>query len=612
MKTDRFADSIRRKLDSIRPEFSERDWTKMQAMLKQTGPLPNATPTRPRMFSGQAARLIAAGAAGTALFLGTTLYQTYELNRLRNSTQPTGHTTAQVDSARTITTDTSMLTRSDRSATDTDATDAPESAPAVVRDTVYIDRYIRVPATTTPERTERLARTPNAAIDRSTESVADRESTADRDVPQRRYTSAKPAPTANRPVDAVEPATVAGNQRATTPADRPSGSTEQPGTSESGIREPGQPSRNQSSSLARQSGANRAGDRAGAAIDRNTATIGRDKPVGGNAGAGSGSNGTSIPSGSESVAGSNTPSISRTEVIERIDARTDKPASVAGEIAGLAAIVAEPIQVQPVLASNIAWDQRLLQRSRRMRPARTVVVGGPTLAKSSEEQAAPEKPARQSAPSLVKVRIGAGSDLNGRLWSAGGYAELLAGKHVTFSIGISRATFDNGNYITEGIFNQRYQAGLVGGPAGSDFRREFGLEKRIDPRHEIINIGLQTVRLVMPLTIGYRLPVSSSFAITPTLGTILNLQSQEQVSYIIRRPPSMPPYGYGSEYSSNADCQYRPVSMLNNVTLGATVEWQRKHWGIQAGPILTISSQPDPDWVSSLSGGLRARAFFQF
>jgi hypothetical protein len=75
----------------------------------------------------------------------------------------------------------------------------------------------------------------------------------------------------------------------------------------------------------------------------------------------------------------------------------------------------------------------------------------------------------------------------------------------------------------------------------------------------------------------------------------------------------MPPYGgYSPEYSSDADCQYRKVSILNNAMLGATVEWQRKHWGLQAGPILTIAAQPDPDWVSSLSGGIRARAFFQF
>jgi hypothetical protein len=597
MKTDRFADSIRRKLDSIRPEFSERDWTKMQAMLKQTGPLPNTTPTSPRMFSGSAARLIAAGAAGTALFLGTTLYQTYELNRLRNSTQQMGHSTVQVDSARTITTDTLQVTHSDAPPVDAHSPDRvrTEATPAVIRDTVFVDRYIRIPVAAAPDRTGQLARTPNSSSSQSAESAIDRESTNGRnaDFPQRQYSSAKPAQTANRSVDAAKSATVAGNQ--IKPAS-PNGSLV--------IGDTGTDDQSQSSLLAGHSSDNRVSNRAESVTSRTDQTQ-RTNP---SAGTNVGSNGTSVPPTTGLASGRAESAASRTETSVTGDSQAANTTPTVGEATGSVAIVANPIQVQPVQPSHIAWEQRLQQRSRRMRPTRTVVVSGPTVAKSSSESA-PETPKQQSISSLFKVRVGAGSDLNGRLWSVGGYAELLAGRHITLSIGLSRASFDNGKYITEGLFNQRYQQG----PKDLDFRREFDLGKRVDPRHEIININLQTVRLVMPLTIGYRLPINSSFAITPTLGTILNLQSQEQVSYIVRRPPSMPPYGgYSPEYSSDADCQYRKVSILNNAMLGATVEWQRKHWGLQAGPILTIAAQPDPDWVSSLSGGIRARAFFQF
>ncbi len=588
----------------------------MQAMLKQTGPLPNARPTRPRLFSGQAARLIAAGAAGTALFLGTTLYQTYELNRLRKSTQPVGHTTVQVDSARTITTDTPQITQSDAPPVVANSPDGrTETAQAIVRDTVYIDRYIRVPVAAAPDRTDRLAHTPNPVPGQSAESTVDRESAVGRStsLPQQRSGPTKSAQTANRLPDAAEPTTVADNQPALAPRSKSDGSAEYMSTGQPGSSDLGSRSRNQPSFPAGQSTADRAGNRPESAIgSRNTTRTGRGQRADRNADTGSGSTGSLTPATNESVVGRTESAISRTETATTGHAQTSETASTAGESTGSAAISAEPIQVQPVQLGSIAWEQRLLHRSRGMRPARTVVVGGPTIAKSSSEQSAPEKPERQSTPSLVKVRIGAGSDLNGRLWSVGVYAELLAGRHVTLSIGLSRASFDNGKYITEGLFNQQYQQGPQG-PQGQNFRREFGLEKRVDPRHEIININLQTIRLVMPLTIGYRLPINSSFAITPTLGTILNLQSQEQVSYIIRRPPSMPPYGgYSSEYSSDADCQSRTVSILNNVMLGATVEWQRKHWGLQAGPILTIAAQPDPDWTSSLSGGLRARAFFQF
>jgi hypothetical protein len=632
MKTDRFADSIRRKLDSIRPDFSERDWTKMQAMLKQAGPLPNALPPRPRVFSGQAARLIVAGAAGTVLFLGTTLYQTYELNRLRKLTQAVSQPApTQVDSARTITTDTPMANRTDRPTglpgvatrdvvVPERATDIRQTSPTVIRDTVYIDRYIRVPGNAQP-RTERLARTADAETDQQL--------TAETDLPT---TPGSRPVVSDRLSSQVNPS---GDERVAS-APKPgisTQSTELNGKSGEQLTHVGQPNEvgtakpkpatdeaathtdsrstvvTGQSALSRPDRTRSVADQASPSTrhERNRAKSNQNDNIVRNDNAGAVD--SYATTGSVSVGGTNEP----TNQTETYASAPDPAAGNAlnrRETNGAVLIQAEPIQPQPVQLGQVAWEQRLMQRSRRMRPARTVVVGGASVAqsgKSGQPKDVSTRPEQQSQPSLVKLRVGPSGDLYGKLWSAGGFAELLVGKHVTVSVGLSRASFDNGTYLDEDDF-RKVNNSL------KEFRRQYPVPGASN-RHEILDIRLETVRLLMPITIGYRLPIGPSIALTPTLGTNLNLKSQEQGSYIVQqRPPFpiFPPSGNGPELGKKDFCEIRNVSVFNNMTLGANIEWHKKHWGVQAGPVLSITSQPDPDWVSTLSGGVRARAFFQF
>ncbi len=628
MKTDRFADSIRRKLDSIRPDFSERDWTKMQAMLKQAGPLPNALPPRPRVFSGQAARLIVAGAAGTVLFLGTTLYQTYELNRLRNSTQAVSQPTpTQADSARVITTDTPMANRTDRPTglpgvatpgmiVPERSTNAQQPSPTVIRDTVYVDRYIRVPGNA-QQRTERLARTadpetgqrmatepesPTAPVSRPT--VLDRHSSQANPSGDARMASTPKASAGNQPTDQSG---ASGEQLTKTDQPNEAG-TAKPVTDESTVNANDQPVVvTGQTALSRPDRTRPVADKAGTSTrrERNRTKGNLNDAVVRNAGAVD----SYAATGNGAAVGTNRP----TTQIESYESATDRAAGnvpASGETSGSVTIQAEPIQIQPVQLGQVAWEQRLMQRSRRMRPARTVVVGGASVAQSGKSGQAKDvstKPAQQSLPSLIKLRVGPGGDLYGKLWSAGGFVEALAGKHLTFSVGLSRASFDNGTFRDEDDF-RKVNSNL------KEFRRQYPALGAPN-RHDILDIRLETVRLIMPITVGYRLPISSSIALTPTLGTNLNLKSQEQGSYILQQKPLFPvfpPAGNGPELGKKDFCETRSVSVFNNMTLGANIEWRKKHWGVQAGPVLSITSQPDPDWVSTLSGGIRARAFFQF
>lgn len=595
----------------------------MQAMLKQAGPLPDALPTRPRVFSGQAARLIVAGAAGTVLFLGTTLYQTYEVNRLRKSTHTSQTPAVLADSARTIPTDTPMAGRTDTPLV-APGTPGPgqQSSPTVIRDTVYIDRYVRVPASV-PERVERLTRSGTATdeipdprvslgADR-TPAAGVRQVTPDQRLSQAGQPSNEPGKTVTTTGSEAQPP-----KRSDEPGERLS-TTGQPDEAR-----PAQPANdmpatqtgNRPTVAAGQSGSPRP-DRAQSVADNAGIRTERSR-AGGTLGSNSsrdnatGATDSYATTGSSSAGGTVVPTGTQTESYGPVQQRAAGTDVSRSEANGSALITAEPIQIQPVQVASVAWEQRLMQRSRRMRPARTVVVGGATVTPSGKPDAVAAKPARQSVPSPVKLRVGPGGDLYGKLWSVGGFAELLVGKHLTVSAGLSRASFDNGSYLDEDDF-KKVNSNL------KEFRRQYPV-MGASYRHEILDIRLETVRLIMPITVGYRLPISSSIALTPTLGTNLNLKSQEQGSYIVQQRPMIPPFppfagnpATGSPEIGKKDfCETRSVSVFNNLTFGANIDWHKKHWGVQAGPVLSITSQPDPDWVSSLSGGIRARAFFQF
>ncbi len=607
----------------------------MQAMLKQAGPLPNALPPRRRVFSGQAARLIVAGAAGTVLFLGTTLYQTYELDRLRKSTQAVSQPpSTQADSARTITTDTPMANRMDRPtglpgvATPGAATpgmvvperstDVRQPSPTMIRDTVYVDRYIRVPGAT-QQRTERLAHTDDAGTDQRMATETDLPTAAmSRPTVSDRWSS-KTIPSDDNRVVSIPQAGI-GTQptKLSGESDEQSTKAGQPnevGTTRSALDESAATTDSRPTVAAGQSALSRP-DRTRSVADRAGNSVHREhsRAKGNLSGNDVRTNKADavdsyLAAGNGAAGGTNRPTI-QSESYESVPDRTAGNVPNRSEINGAVTIQAEPIQVQPVQLGQVAWEQRLMQRSRRMRPARTVVVGGASVAqsgKSDQTKDVSTKPEQQSQPSLVKLRVGPGGDLYGKLWSAGGFAELLVGNHLTFSVGLNRASYDNGNYRDEDDFKRENQY-------RKDFRRQYAIPD-VGYRHDILDIRLETVRLVMPITVGYRLPISPSIAITPTLGTNLNLKSQEQGTYVIQQRPIIPPFppsAGGPAIGKKDFCETRSVSVFNNMTFGANIEWHKKHWGVQAGPVLSITSQPDPDWVSTLSGGIRARAFFQF
>lgn len=86
MKTDRFADSIRRKLESIRPDFTEKDWARMQSTLHQaTPPYPGPSVTGGGSIWAGHPWLLVAATASTVVLMAVSVWQWRQINSLRQT-----------------------------------------------------------------------------------------------------------------------------------------------------------------------------------------------------------------------------------------------------------------------------------------------------------------------------------------------------------------------------------------------------------------------------------------------------------------------------------------------------------------------------------------------
>ena len=231
------------------------------------------------------------------------------------------------------------------------------------------------------------------------------------------------------------------------------------------------------------------------------------------------------------------------------------------------------------------WSKSLAYRARALHPVQTTVVGG---------AAAPESPASQSVRQVaIGFRVGVGMDVSQNLLSGSVLTELVVGNHLTLGVGLGKASFAGGTFLTDHDFDRDMHR---------DFRHNYA--RGLDPHNDIINIGIRTERVQLPISLGYRIPVSQTVSLVPSVGTILNLQSTQFVNFFYHEPFK----GY-EETHHREDVA---VNLVSNLTFGANVEWKRRHWVGQVGPLLTVPILADANWQQVPSIGLRARAFYQF
>lgn len=583
MKTDRFADIIRRKLDSIRPDYSERDWDRMQATLKQAGVTPDPTSFAAHPFAAPAAKLAVAGAIGTAVFLTTTIWQHYELkhlhhnlqevtqkaNRLQSLSPRTDSLAQTVDRSESV----GQEAKKAHSITDQSADADNRKSGSLPRDTVYIDRYVMVPSTPTRRQSTQTVRPENQAsqptVDKqfvspgrpseATQPVSKPEERVSR---QSRVKPTGPSTpeTLNRDSNlGKETGHVAINKSEATPAGTTDVTTDKLANSPTGVN-----------SLS----AEHSRPTKGIATDHNTVVRANDRI-------------SSNQKNADATTYVNTSQADRSSSLPSQETTTAFPVELAQSFTNYEQLSALPIQ-----NNTVQWDQLLAQRARRMRPARTTVVSGQ-----------PQSPARSKpiTPFFAGVRVGAGTDITTQLTTYGAYSEVLLGKRFALGIGINKGSFATLNFRDEDDYDRANH---------EDFRQQFA--RFVDMHQAILNIKSTTTRVQMPIQLSYRIPLSQSFTLAPMVGTNLTIQNMESLSFIslFQLRPSL------FELKSFDRTVSRPIDLLNSMTFGANVEWHQRHWAVQAGPVVSIPFRstdfPSSYCQDNVSVGVRARLFYQF
>lgn len=564
MNTDRFTDIIRRKLESIRPDFTEKDWVRMQATLQQaTPPSPDAHLPGPSVVQhGWAGQpwLMAAAAVSTVVLISVGVWQRQQINDLRQTVRqlnqqrvtasPPATNAAGPNSPVANSPATPLPGQSDnnpsvaaRSGTAPEASVRSNAARPNVTviqpvarqtDTVYVTRYLPTPVPTSQSTTRRSVQRTPAPADRQNEGA--QPNTPGND-PQR-LTAPAISPTeqvADTPAKAQKPAGQLPNAgRETEPIAAGDKPTERFTTDQVAGKTTRQPGRNQYDSY-QQTGQ---------------------------------SNGDPIA------------------ILPTRPGNSENPATQTGATgeANRPAVQYELMASRPTQFGTTDWTAALLRRANRTKPTRTTTVGG---------QSAPEiQPVRHLA---VRLRLGAGTDVSKAVWSFSAFTEVIIGRHWTLNLGLSRANHLNGTFVTDADFYRKTR---------QDFRK--GYARGVPPGHDILAIGLRTTRIQLPINVGYRIPLNQNLTLLPSVGTNLNLLSAEHVTFYKRVPFR------GSDYEVINNDILRPVNTFNNLTFGTSLEWHQRHWALQGGSVLTAPLRTDTKWQTGLTAGLRARVMYQF
>lgn len=565
----------------------------MQASLQQATPTPSTgSPTAHQPFAGSAWSaqpwLMAAAAVSTAVLISVAVWQRSQINDLRSQLSAKQPTQTIHPTPPATETDAPTASVNGRTSPSVDGSPGQTSrlaergeATAHRTDTVFITRYVTIPAPGSSSQNRTAQRSANGLNDESVDRPERNQPLASGDDQQRSVTRPT-SPVRNNDVSNTLPLLEPARNRRNEPAepvtqpDRRVATVDQPNDiAEESIRTTIPSATGMATeTYSRPATESRSIRRAN---ERNT-RLSRSSRPGRIAGRDDRSSTTDPYIGSTGSVASGSPS----------DAFIGtKDAAGTDAAAGQPTVAYEAVTSRPLTLGTIDWKTPLAYRARRMRPARTTVVGG-TAAPAAE---ATSQPVEQVA---IGFRLGAGVEVMSKLISGSALGELLVGNHLRISTGLGLASFAGGKFGSDDEFNKNNR---------QNFRRDY--VRGIDPRNQLLNIGIHTEIVQVPLNFGYRIPLNKSFGLLPSVGTTFNLQSREHVTFEYR-----PPFYRSTETVSSQIS--RPIDLVNSLSLGTGLEWNRNHWVAQAGPVMVLSRKSTVNWQDGTSFGLRARVFYQF
>ena len=164
----------------------------------------------------------------------------------------------------------------------------------------------------------------------------------------------------------------------------------------------------------------------------------------------------------------------------------------------------------------------------------------------------------------LPFRIGIGQQWEGRTKAFGIWNEVLIGKHWSVQTGLSWQKLENQKFYNDRIFRDKTK---------EDFRKQHA--KPLPSNFDIFNIMVETTLLRVPLSLTYRHDLGSDFTYFGGIGTHLNIQAKQRLSFDFKRPTN----DFGQEVAQRKV----PLSFVNSAHIQAGLE---KRWS----PIVVQSS----------------------
>lgn len=564
MKTDKFDDAIRQKLESIEPPFRERDWSHMQAFMHRHG--------YPPAWAGASQWLVplAAAASVTGLIIST-VWQFHTNQQLSQSLQTLSQTVARLETtqAKLINsqnhTDTVYVTNFTKSSIPTLA-DQPVISQPVEQDSPAPgagDRYARQYPDAGTAQTRYLPRPTDAATDRNqrnSDGATQRISTQ----------SNRPGPDANQPVSGLPTTRNRLAQRT----------------------EPQQPV-DQSDTVS-ELATTKTADDADRLITRKVGNANRPglSPQTGQQNKRSRVNTGIRPDSPETNQSGSEQTLAVTRPSENQDAG-QRSGSIAApttdnQSTGRQSETIDLLNGRPMAIDSAYYLESIARRTRRIRSLLPTVVTvlPPTTASTDVASSRP-------AFGGIHIRLGGAGEIGNQQRTAGAYGEVLIGSHWLVGIGLNRSIVEGGRFENDNQYKRKTKKDF---PQPS--RPGYG------PPHDIASIDRQYTLWQLPVSLGYRALLGNGFTVTPLIGINFGLSAQERITFTSR------PFPFSRYVTGQLPPQSRDSTGSYTVALMAEKSW--KHIVFQAGPVLSAPTKPSPDPINPLSVSLRTRILFQF
>jgi hypothetical protein len=273
------------------------------------------------------------------------------------------------------------------------------------------------------------------------------------------------------------------------------------------------------------------------------------------------------------------------------------PVLLGRAIESVALLSNRPVQIEtPDVQAGI---DRRVRRLRYLFPAIT-----PSISVAGASEAAVQ-PASSRVSLRPAFRLGASGAIDNSRQSAGIYGEGLIGPHLVVGLGLEHVNWAERQFQTDDQFRQQTKR---------DFRDDYA--RNVDRRDPIVNIDQRSQSWQIPVSVGYRIGLGKGFWLTPTAGASLAISAEEQITFTYFREPNDPrdPNDPRGPRIPNMAALKRnpPTGWYNGWSLGLGLEKSGKRWTVQAMPYLSAPFGQSPNGFNTTAGGMRLRVLYGF